>query len=70
MSNKKWLVRPNLNGMEQVKEMLTFLDRKRVDGVCVVTNFMFQRIQPYKERVHPGYEFRGETMVLMRCPSR
>ena len=30
VSNKKWSVRPNLNGMEQVKEILTFMDSKRV----------------------------------------
>jgi hypothetical protein len=32
---------PSLNGMEQVKEILTLLDHKMIDGVCVVTNFIF-----------------------------
>jgi hypothetical protein len=61
---------PNLNGMEQVKEILTLLDHKMIDGVCVATNFIFQRIQPSKESMHPEYEFRGRPIVPMRFPSR
>ena len=54
-SNRRWSERPNLNGMEQVRELLTFLNRKKLDGVIVVMNFIFWRIQPCKEMVHPGY---------------
>ena len=48
-SNARWSKRPNSNGMEQVRELLTLLDHKRLDGVIVVTNFFWQ-IQPCKER--------------------
>lgn len=37
----RWSERPNSNGMEQVKELLTLLNCKRLDGVIVVTNFIF-----------------------------
>ena len=47
--------------MEQVKELLTLIKRRRVDGVIVVTNFTFWRCQPSKGRAHPTYEFRGDT---------
>lgn len=40
-SNMRWSERPNSNGMEQVKELLTLLNCKRLDGVIVVTNFIF-----------------------------
>ena len=43
MSNAKWSERPGANGMEQVTELLALIDRRRVDGVVVVTNFTFQQ---------------------------
>ena len=42
VSNAKWLERPGVNGMEQVKELLTLIDWRRVDGVIVATNFTFR----------------------------
>ena len=42
MSNAKWLERPSANGMEQVMELLALIDRRRVDGVIVATNFTFR----------------------------
>lgn len=48
--------------MEQVRELLLrLINPRRRDGVVVATNFTFCRIQPYKERAHPGYEFQGDT---------
>jgi len=61
VSNAKWSERPGVNGMEQVKELLTLIKRRRVDGVIVVTNFTFWRCQPSKGRAHPTYEFHGDT---------
>ena len=68
MSNAKWLERPGANGMEQVKELLALIDRRRVDGVVVVANFTFWRCHPSKERAHPGYEFRGDTDGTREVP--
>ena len=61
VSNAKWSERPGANGMEQVTELLALIDRRRVDGVIVATNFTIRQCQPSKERAHPGYEFRGDT---------
>ena len=57
MSNSKWPERPNSNGMEQVRELLKLINRKKLDGVIVAMNFTFWKIQPYKESAHPRYEF-------------
>ena len=68
MSNTKWLERPGINGMEQVKELLTLIDWRRVDGVIVATNFTFRRCQPSKERAHPTFEFRRDTDGTREVP--
>ena len=68
ISNAKWLERPSANGMEQVTELLALIDRRRVDGVIVVTNFTFQQCQTSKERSHLGYEFRGDTNGTHEVP--
>ena len=47
--------------MEQVRELLGLINRKRLNGVIVATNFTFRRIQPCKERAHPEFEFWGDT---------
>ena len=54
--------------MEQVRELLALIDRRRVDGVIVVTNFTFWRCQPSKERAHPTYEFQGDTDGTREVP--
>lgn len=42
--------------MVQVQELL---DKTQIDGPIVATNFIFRRVQPCKERVHPMYEYSG-----------
>ena len=54
--------------MEQVRELLGLINRKRLNGVIVATNFTFRRIQPCKERAHPGFEFRGDTGGTREVP--
>ena len=44
VSNSKWSERPSSNRMEQVRELLRLIDRRRVDGVIVAMNFTFRRI--------------------------
>ena len=41
VSNTKWSERLGVNVMEQVRELLTLIDQRWVDGVIVVTNFTF-----------------------------
>ena len=57
VSNARWSERPSANGMEQVMELLALIDRRRLDGVILATNFTFRWVQPSKERAHPGYKF-------------
>ena len=49
-------------------KLLALIDQRRLDGVIVATNFTFRRVQPRKERAHPGYEFRGETDGTREVP--
>ena len=55
--DSKWSERSSSNRMEQVRELLRLIDRKRLDRVIVATNFKFWWVQPCKERAHPGFEF-------------
>ena len=68
VSNARWSERPSVSGMEQVRELLALIDRRRVDGVIVATNFTFRRCRPSKERAHPAYEFRGDTDGTREVP--
>jgi hypothetical protein len=45
--------------MVQVEELLRMFDKNRLDGPTVVLNFIYRRVQPCKERVHPLYEYSG-----------
>ena len=47
--------------MEQVNELLGLIKGVKTNGGLVVASFIVRRIQPCKERVHPGFEFKGET---------
>jgi hypothetical protein len=54
---ESWSARLTSIEMEQVQELLGLFDRTWIDGPIVVTNFIFRRVQPCKERVHPMYEY-------------
>ena len=47
--------------MEQVKELLELLRGMKMSGVVVAVNFILRHIYPYKERAHPGFDFKGDT---------
>ena len=47
--------------MEQVKELLGLIKGMRTNGGLVAASFIVRRVQPCKERAHPGFEFKGET---------
>ena len=47
--------------MEQVNELLGLIKGVKTNGGLVAASFILCRIQPYKERAHPGFEFKGET---------
>ena len=33
----------------------------KMNGVVVAVSFIVRRVQPYKERAHPGFDFKGDT---------
>jgi hypothetical protein len=45
--------------MVQVQELLRLFDKTWIDDPIVVTNFVFRRVQPYMDRVHPMYKYTG-----------
>jgi len=47
--------------MDQVNELLGLIKGMKTNGGLVAASFIVRRIQPCKERAHPGYEFKGET---------
>ena len=47
--------------MDQVKELLGLIRGMKMNGVVVAVSFIVCRIQPCKERAHPGFDFKGDT---------
>ena len=33
----------------------------KMGGVVVAVNFIMRHVQPYKERAHSGFDFKGDT---------
>lgn len=67
-SRETWRRGPVALELDQVHELLQLIDRSRVDGVVVAANFIFRRIQPCKERVHPGFEYAGTSDPTRESP--
>ena len=49
--------------MHHVEELLDCLAHVNINGVKCTQNFLGQRIQPYKERSHPAYEYQDVDFV-------
>ena len=47
--------------MDQVKELLGLIKGIKMNGVVVAASFIVRRMQPYKERAHVGFDFKGDT---------
>ena len=60
-NQRSWSETPSSDEMEQVKELLDLIKGVRTNGGLVAASFIIRRIQPCKERAHPGFEFKGET---------
>ena len=61
LSQGSWLELPSKDDMEQVNELLGLIKGVKTNGGLVAVSFKVRRVQPCKERVHPGFEFKGET---------
>jgi len=46
--------------MEQVKELLDLIKGLELRGELVAARFIVRRVQPCKQRAHPGFDFRGD----------
>ena len=46
--------------MEQVRELLDLIKGMEINGKLVATSFIVRRVQPCKERAHPGFDFKGD----------
>jgi len=60
-NQRSWSETPSNDDMEQVKELLSLIKGVRTNGGLVAASFIVRLVQPYKERAHPGFEFKGET---------
>ena len=60
-SQKSWSKRPSSADMEQVRELLGLIKDVKTNGGLVVASFIVRRVQPYKERAHATFDFKGET---------
>ena len=52
---------PNSADIVQVKELVGLIKGVKTNGGLLAASFIVRRIQPYKERAHPAFEFKGET---------
>ena len=44
-----------------MRELLDLIKGVKTNGGLVVASFIVRRVQPYKERAHMGYDFKGDT---------
>ena len=44
-----------------MKKLLELMRGMKMSGVVVAVNFILHRMQPYKERAHAGFDFKGDT---------
>jgi len=47
--------------MDQVNELLVLIKGVKMNDALVATSFIVRRVHPYKERVHVGFDFEGDT---------
>ena len=47
--------------MEQVRDLLGLIKGVKTNDGLVAASFIVRRVQPYKERAHAAFDFKGET---------
>ena len=60
-NQRSWSEKPTSIDMDQVKELLELIRGMKMSGVVVAVNFILHRVQPCKERAHPGFDYKGDT---------
>ena len=56
--------------MDQVREHLSLIKEVKMNDVLVAASFIVRRFQPYKERAHPGFDFKGDDNGTRERPGR
>jgi hypothetical protein len=51
----------NLEDLKEVLELVSDMKKEGVAGAAVARSFCRQMIQPIKDRVHPAYEYCGQS---------
>ena len=69
-SQKSWSEKPSSADMEQVRELLDLIKGMEINGGLVVVSFIVRRVQPYKERAHIGFDFKGDDDGTQERPKR
>ena len=59
-NQRSWSEKPNSADMEQVTELLDRIKGVEIRGKLLATSFIVRRVQPCKERAHPGFDYRGD----------
>ena len=59
-SQKSWSEKPSSADMKQVRELLDLIKGVEISDELVATSFIVHRVQPYKERAHSGFNFKGD----------
>ena len=54
--------------MEQVRELLGLIKGVKTNSGLVAASFIVRRVQPYKERAHPAFKFKGEAYGTWERP--
>ena len=52
---------PSSADMEQVRELLCLIKGMKTNGGLVAASFIVRHVQPYKERAHAAFDFKGGT---------
>ena len=60
-SQRSWSETLSSADMEPVREHLALIKGVRTNDGLVAASFIVHRVQPYKERAHLAFEFKGET---------
>ena len=69
-SQKSWSEKPSSADMEQVRELLDLIKGVEMNGRLVAASFIVRRVQPYKERAYPGFDFKGDDDGTRERPKR
>ncbi|XP_066398977.1 uncharacterized protein [Miscanthus floridulus] len=60
-SQKSWSEKSSSADMQQVREVLYLIKGVEINGELVAASFIVRRVQPCKERAHPGFDFKGDN---------